>query len=490
MAGGQAFTSSAGSVGRAITLALVGIAVTLSQGTATANNENVVALTGQSVTVSPAPLPVLVTFDTDGDRYDLETTGEFLVSGTSGPQVLLTASWGQALTGSATTSAVGTPTVDMRPTNIVGQAMPVGQGIASAQSSNVTVNISGVESAFSPGDVSGGANLLTGTAIASAQGAPAYGLELPLSGIAVVSAAGTIVPNQDADDTLIISGSGTTAGSIAIPLTGVAGTAQQGSVGITGDVVIVLVGVDVFVMPMGATAAFLVHDGDDAYYIDADGYFLTSGPVRLLVPDKQFGLTGSALTVVNGSLGAPGGVTLSGSVVTATAGNVSLNNDKTVALTGVQATVSAGEAVTSYLAFVSGLELAVSAQVIGPIVVALTGQAITAIQGEITPPRLSQGIPPHDTRFNRPKFLRLFVLDEEEEVTEEELPQAIQKLAKIAVATRIDGSTKPPAIKILGASRDQGREIRHAFRQEFAKDIGKLQPEKKENDEEMLLWLL
>jgi len=274
-----------------------------------------------------------------------------------------------------------------------------------------------------------------------------------VSGIASTVEAGTISPSQGADDTLITSSEGTVVQSAAVALVGTAVTAAQGNATASADAFSALNGIEVT-----ASAGTIAHD-------------------------EQFALVGSSVSSSQGSLGAPGGAALSGSQITSSAGSVFLTSDREFALSGQAVTVSDGLSFASPLAFVDGQELTLSQEGIGPRNAALAGASMTAAQGDVTPPRAAGGLP--GNRFNRPRFLRLLVREEEEEVALEDVAKTIKKMAKIAaVEAKREGGTKPPAIKILGGSRSEGKEIRQAFKEEFAKNMSD------DDEEDMILWLI
>ncbi|MCM3900893.1 MAG: hypothetical protein ND866_04240, partial [Pyrinomonadaceae bacterium] len=94
----------------------------------------------------------------------------------------------------------------------------------------------------------------------------------------------------------------------------------------------------------------------------------------------------SQITSAQYTLGAPGGATLTGSAVTVFAGDVFTTGDRSLAITGASMTVVAGDTFASPLAFVTGQELIVSAQEIGPRGVELTGLEVQMLQGDVSVP--------------------------------------------------------------------------------------------------------
>jgi hypothetical protein len=212
--------------------------------------------------------------------------------------------------------------------------------------------------------------------------------------------------------------------------------------------------------------------------------------------EKDFALSGQQFTAVQYNVGAPGTAALTGTTLTSSAGTVFLDNDRVYALVGASMTASDGIAFASPLAFVSGQELAVGQEGIGPREVALSGEASTFVTGEVFAPivRITQLLPP--TRFNRPHgHIRLIVEDETVETTPDELSQAIDKIARKAVVKAPTGET--PTIKIEGdVTREEKRDIRKVFRAEFNRDQAilaakeKLRADQERTDEEELMWLI
>lgn len=329
MAGGQFGTFSAGSITQKIvSIALVGIAVATGVGTVTPNNQDIVPMTGAaSATAAGSVAP----------------------------------GWGQALTGSASTSGIGSMTVGLRPTNIAGQVITPATGTMTAQGSGVTANISGVEATFSPGNVTGGTQAISGSVLTGAQGALGLAGTVALTGVESAMSTGLTGPAQGAVDTLITSDLGTVAQSMTVPLVGSVSTGAQGTLTVTGDEFFALTG-SASVMSAGT-----------------------------LFSDKQFPLTGSSAQFAQGTFGAPGSAALAGSAISTAQGSVFLTNDRTFALIGASATVVDGALFASPLAFVAGLSISVDQQQFGPRNVALVGQEIGVGQGDVSPPNAGGG---------------------------------------------------------------------------------------------------
>jgi hypothetical protein len=209
---------------------------------------------------------------------------------------------------------------------------------------------------FAAGFVGGGYQFISGSALTAAQGSPVWTLTLPLSGQASTCSAGSVAPDQSAVDTRIDSGQGSTVGSFDVALSGISLTGSQGTVSVTADSDVALIGTEVTV---------------------------SAGTIGI---EEAYPLTGSAVTLAQESIGAPGGATLSGSEVTVSAGDAFTTNDRSYNLSGISVSVLDGSAVTSYLAFATGQELAVGQQGLGPRAAALTGASVSVDQGRVSPP--------------------------------------------------------------------------------------------------------
>lgn len=194
MAGGQSASFAQGSVGKGITIALVGIAVTVSAGTVNPNIDGSVALTGQSVAIQQGTIGVSVP---------------------------------RALTGAEVTTARGTVGPVITPTMITGQAISIAQGFVSAAGESVTVNLSGLEVTVDQGDFSVGYSLV-GQAVTVSSGTAAPGTTIPITGLSVAVSAGTIFPGIEADDTFVQTSSGTIGTSREVAITGVEVVVSQG----------------------------------------------------------------------------------------------------------------------------------------------------------------------------------------------------------------------------------------------------------------------
>jgi hypothetical protein len=320
MSGGVSVSTTVGNVGGfAITLALVGALISGAQGAVTPNADGIVPLTGQASTTS---------------------------AGVAAPD------YSRAPTGSESTSASGTLTIGLRPTDPVGQAITSAAGFTSASSSNVTANITGQEAAFSPGTVIQGAGT-AGSASTTAAGTAAPTVTIPISGLAAAFAAGTLAPDQSAGiDTAIFSGIGSVASlTSTVALAGIASTSGQGTVVTSGD-----------------------------EFIAVSGQATTSAAGTLFC-DKQFPISGVQSTSAVGTLGAPGQAALTGVQASVTAGQLFTTGDRSFALSGQSITTAHGITFASSLAFVFGQQLAGGTGIIGDQIKSLSGLAASVGQG-------------------------------------------------------------------------------------------------------------
>lgn len=364
VAGGQQFTSQQGTIAPTLSIALVGQAVTTASGILTANTDGTVALIGQQI---------------------------------NGLQGALAPGWDQPLIGSAVVSARGTLGVILRPTDIAGQQINIGQGFVSAFGPDKTVGITGQEITSGQGIINPGGQLLSGTAIVPAAGTMVPSSTVPLVGQQINLAQGTIAPAQDADDVLITSQQGNVGVSVTVALVGQPATVLQGTVVVSSDAFIPLVGSQI------------------------------NSAIGALVATPQIPLTGQQIQSAIQSMGAPGTAALTGQQITVQQGNVSLTNDKDVALTGQQIIVQQGITFASSLAFVTGQTLQVQQQEIGPREATLVGIAIIVGQGVLTPPAPPSPFPDVLPGDGPPKRRRRTKREEEEyEAAQKQRKEAVE----------------------------------------------------------------
>lgn len=324
---GQSATLAQGVALVAVTIALIGSAIAVSQGAVSANSNGSVALTGTEITSA---------------------------------QQTIAPSWSQALTGSASTPAAGTLTLIINPSTSAGQAITTGSGTVSASGNSVTVNITGSESTFAQGNVQGGFAFLSGAESTSAAGTAVPSLTVAITGSESACAQGSVGPAQDADDTLITGGIGNTAPAMSLALIGAEIATAQGALTVTGDITLALTGEE------------------------------STSDTGTVSPDPFFDITGLQITSQQETLGAPGTAALTGSEITVTTGVVFTTEDRDVALTGAQMTAVDGITFASSLAFPTGLGIESLAQSIGPRGADLVGESISANQGFVEAPRRSK----------------------------------------------------------------------------------------------------
>jgi hypothetical protein len=370
---GQEATFSQGSISTAeMTLALLGEAITSAAGIATANSAGNVELLGSAVSMA---------------------------------QQTIAPTLSMAATGEAATSDHGSVSVISMPTQINFSTLTGGTGtLVAVGGGDVTVNITGEEFTAVTGNVDSGGQALTGAATTSAHGTAAPVVTVPLSGEGAALVAGNIAPEQFADDTLIESASGTAAPGFSVALTGEAVTCAQESVEVTGD---------------------------DSQALTGEAATASAGtaPPVVSVP-----LTGQQFSGAQYNVGAPGGATLTGAAATFSAGEVFTVNDREFALTGASMTAQDGAMFSSPLAFVAGQELTVGQADIGPINVALTGEAITVGQGALTAPVEASTEAGGRKKPRKPRRLVVEIDGQEFEVSSED--EALELLAQAKEAAQ------------------------------------------------------
>lgn len=356
MPGGQGLTSAHGSVGVSKTVALIGLALAMSQGVPTASGANGVVLSGQAITAQtgsvsktvsilpvgqftevrqgvmfgkgrsivsmttgtavPTPLIALsgqaiassggLVFPNNGGTIPLVGTSATVTTGS----VLIPQS--QALTGLASTASAGTVGPVLTPTVSAGQVITSAMGSATASgSSPIDVHLSGVEAQWSQGTVSE-AHVVFGSSTPVQSGTLLSSRSLELLGQQIGMTINSMGIGQDPNDTRIDGQQTAPATSRTVPLAGTAITSAQGSVGLSNNVFQAITGIGL----SGST-----------------GIAGVVGSVPLL---------GSEASALQSNLGAPGGATLVGQAVTMQQGTIFTTQDRAMALTGVSATVAHG----------------------------------------------------------------------------------------------------------------------------------------------------
>jgi hypothetical protein len=386
-----------GSAVVSLTLALSGAAITAGQGSISPNLDGAVPLVGESVAAN------------------IQTIA---------PNV------SKALTGSAVTVFIGDVTLTINPSTTAGQVITPATGTVVAEGAGgVTANLSGVEASFEQGSVASSGTGLSTEAITPAAGTAAPSTTLAITGEAITASQGTVFSGQDADDTYILSSLGTVVQSISVELEGDEITSAQGSVAVTGDDLQALTG-------EAATPA--------------------AGTVA---PVVAVAIAGVSASFAQENMGAPGGASLSGAEIVATAGNVFLDGDRTFALTGQSVSVLDGQAVTSYLAFATGQELTLTQQTIGPYSAALSGVSIESATGRLLPPDTAR--PGKSKGKGRDKKI-VVTIDEQQFIveSEEEAVALLEQAAEVAAETaalqvaKVAESSKRGRKKALASARE------------------------------------
>jgi hypothetical protein len=449
MAGGQGFTSAQGSVTQALTVALVGAAITASAGSLSPNNADTVPLVGAEVSTQ---------------------------------QETISPSWSQTLTGVEVTSSAGTLTINLRPTNITGQVVTLSAGTVSAEGTGATAHLSGVELTADVGTLTGGVQDISGTAVTVSAGTIPPALELPLTGVEIASTTGTTSPAQSADDTFVTVSAGTATPSVDVALTGSEATFAQGTLTVTGDAFVELV-----------------------------GEAITSA-AGTLIYDKQEPLTGVSITSEMYFVGAPGGAELTGIEIATTAGEIFTTDDRSFALTGIPIAVQDGSCFASPLAFVEGQSLTVEAQQIGPVNVDLTGIEFPAEAGLVEAPsrrRDEAGRPKkkkHQVEINGEVYdadseaEALYMLEKVKEEAEKTAALALERATKALkkpvrkILQDARKALKPPVVEVeeLPSEAEQIlKEIDELYKDTLMKvEIAALLRKQEEDEEEAILLML
>ncbi len=359
---GQAMTSATGTVVQSASVGLSGIELTGAQGQIVASGRSLIQSSQGTATPNLA-VPLVGQVSTVGQGFVFAnnngTVGPLIGSSLSALQGNVLTPGSIALTGSAITSAAGTLSPILRPTDPVGQAMTSAAGVVSILSNNVTVHITGEEMTASTGTVDP-RPILTGLASTSAQGTVTQSADVALVGQAItIGQFPGLAVGQDPDDIRIISAQGAPTVSSTRALTGSAITGAQGTVGTSADASFALTG-------SAATSA--------------------AGTPGAAV---AVSLIGASITGQQGTLGAPGGATLTGQAIVSGQGTVFTMNDRTQALTGSASAFAQGTVVSNASVSLTGEALSVSAGSFlavagGNIQQALSGQSMTARAGTLT----------------------------------------------------------------------------------------------------------
>lgn len=359
MAGGQSLPSGQGTVTYGLTVALVGLALTATQGIVTATGSDAAGLTGQGITsaqgapvhsasvqlvgrvavldqgaVFPRGRSLIASFDgTTTPEAQIPLAGQ-AVTGSQGvvaagpegspalsgqalisAQQALSATLAQALTGSELTGAHGTFSLGSRPLTFTGQATTSEQGAVDPSGFTVTAHLSGLEFTASAGLVDA-TPVLTGAAITSAAGTVVHSQDVALSGLELVAAQGPTIVEQNADDLFIQSQQGATAFTMTVPLVGAELTGTQGTI--------------------------TLNDGEQGI-IGSE----TTSEIGDVAVDISCELLGLESVTAQYPMGAPGYGALTGQAIIGQQGDVFTDNDRTAGLTGVSLTAAQGALVAN-----------------------------------------------------------------------------------------------------------------------------------------------
>lgn len=399
MANGQVTTSASGNVGRVITLALVGLALTSFSGQVQASTGAEAALQGEAITsalgtVAQNPSALLLGEQSDSRTGTLVATGRSLVAtaqGTAAPvsslalqglasqalqglitpnadgvvPLLGTAITGETgsvsipgdfeLTGEESTAEAGTLTPVLAPNNSGGQELSSAAGaITPSFSSPIEAALSGVEATFAQGTF-GTMTGLTGASSTSAAGTASPAQDIAITGQAINTGIGQLGIGQDPNDTYILSSAGFTTQSLDVALTGEASTMAQGSVTVSSDVEAALtgesatseagsVGVSAAVAAIGSESVAAQNPFGAPGLGELTGQAITMGQGSVsLTPDRTESLISQLISVADGSLGLRPSVVLPSQVLNGTAGLMGRSGGNIEqALTGAAGLVSHG----------------------------------------------------------------------------------------------------------------------------------------------------
>jgi hypothetical protein len=221
------------------------------------------------------------------------------------------------LSGSASTTGIGSVGVGNTPTQIVLGALTASAGTVTPSGFDVTVDLNAgeVEMVAAVGSV-GTASPITTSAITSALNSFAAILNTPtdtLLGISSTFGQGTMAANQDVEDTYISSGSGAVVANPQQALTGTAITVSAGDVTATEDTTLDLVGEasTVSAGDVGFSNEFALTGAEilgEQYYVGAPGYaeltgaesIMSAGTVRDFTgEDRDFQLVGQGIVMTS-----------------------------------------------------------------------------------------------------------------------------------------------------------------------------------------------
>jgi hypothetical protein len=455
MAGGQSFSSAAGSLGRVVTVALFGSVIGLSQGNVTPSNPTVgdrTSALNSSGTLAIASSGILSRQLTLPIVNPVMAAHQHAVGADWGPMAIISEETTYSLLtpqgrfvqeareltgGSGPGMTVGqtTPTVLNLQPALTGMQISGGTGVIGPQGAPVTVNITGEEIEFFTGDVN--ANQLSGQGMTSAQGAFAKSLGgITLVGQSMSMTHGIVSANLEADDNVYI-------------------TAQAGIAPVLFD--ITLTGQEIL---GGQTAPLILGD------VEA----VLTGQEITLETNAQIGIgvsiDGQEIVTGQYPVGAPGYGQLVGQSMTAFAGRIYDTEDRDAALVGIEVAVQAGATFASPVCFYTGQTITCEQQGIGPRVVDIFGESIQMSQGYLLPPGVAQplgGGGGYRKRWPRhARFIYTRIPSEEEVLAERErmgiLPKRTQKFIQAAVKKASDVSTRIQASALLPAYLQEAKQ--------------------------------
>jgi len=401
---GQVITSALQSLSEfVVSVALVGSQILSGQGAISPNLDGAVPLVGNEATVS---------------------------AGTAGP------SYTRALTGEAVTVSAGSVTYVLIPV-FSGQEITTATGTVVAEGAGgVTVHVSGVEAEFVLGSIVSGGTTLSGAVSTGSAGTATPNIDLPLTGGSTTVGQGLIAPGIDADDTYVASFSGSVSAlTVEVALEGDQVDCGHGTLTATGDAFGTLTGA-------AATPA-------------------AGTPVA----NVDVAITGVSASFEQGLFGAPGGASLSGAEIVATAGDVFTTDDRSYALTGQSVSVLDGQAVTSYLAFATGQELTLTQQTIGPFNVELSGVEIVVGQGVVSGPAAAadQGAGKGKKKGHDRRSMTVIIGDEEYEVESED--QALQIIEAYKARAELRAQEEVEKAQTKPVSKRVVRVVKHKLKE-------------------------
>jgi hypothetical protein len=316
------------------------------------------------------------------------------------------------LTGSASTSGIGTLIPVIAPTTLISQLIQPAAGTlvyTLPGAADVTVNLNAGEMEVNSfiGSVLP-KTALSGQASTTGQGSVAPGERTEaLTGSGSTTGQGSVAVQQDVEDTYITSSQGTAIFEMLTALSGTQVVLNQGTVTASADVTLALTGEDA--------------DVEIGSMVDSFEFQLTGIEMLGEQTDDNFGL--------------PLNIELTGAESLAEAGTVYLDDDRSYPLTGTQVLVEAGTAPVFVNAFVNG-ETVLTEQYLFEVLVALDGSEMAGEQGRIKLKSNQGGGHPHgpgkDKDKDKKKKKKVTVDGQMFEVDDEELKELLKVAQEIA----------------------------------------------------------